>query len=211
MKNNSINEVNALDFIGEPIKAADILKAEEMLKMNYGIDYPTEKFSMLWEMIKEQGWTDYRLKETLKWFLRNKRYPNWTIADWFDYSVKLFSYAEYLDKLNINKGLNEQIEWYNLHGIYCWRYKDGTEIPLPKAEFKPIDKQFETANNEKDLVGGEVLLSTYSKFYQENMDLFTENEQKRIMKSLENKQFLSAGFIIEPKKQELEMTCKKMR
>lgn len=130
-----MNEINALDFIGKQLKPIDIMKAEEMLKMNYGIEYPAEKFSMLWEMIKEEHWTDYRLKAIMKWFLKNKRFPNWTIADWFDYGVKLYGYAEYLNKLHTNRGLNEQIEWYNINGVQCWKYKDGTELPFEKVNF----------------------------------------------------------------------------
>jgi hypothetical protein len=137
LKNNSEREINALDLIGNPVSAIELLKAEELLKMNYGVDYPKEKFSMLWEMIKEEGWTDIRLKETLKWFLKRKKFPNWTVADWFEYGTKLFNNAEYLKQLNeIGKSLNEQIEWYIINGVYLWKYKDGIELPFEKAVFK---------------------------------------------------------------------------
>lgn len=130
----NLGSINYLNLIGEPIKKQDILSAEEMLKMNYGVDYPAEKFSMLWQMIKEEGWTDHRLRETVKWFLKNKKFPNWTISDWFDYGVKLYSYNEYLKQLHENRGLNEQIEWYKINDVLCWKYIDGTELPFEQIK-----------------------------------------------------------------------------
>lgn len=130
----NLGSINYLNLIGEPIKKQDILSAEEMLKMNYGVDYPAEKFSMLWQMIKEEGWTDHRLRETVKWFLKNKKFPNWTISDWFDYGVKLYSYNEYLKVLHENRSLNEQIEWYKINGVMCWKYIDNVELPFEKIK-----------------------------------------------------------------------------
>lgn len=133
MKSNSPISANVLDLIGEKITKIDIVKAEEMLKLNFGVSYSKEKFALLWEMILEDGWTDYRLKETLKYFLKTKKYPNWTISDWFDYSCDVYNYAEYLVKLNENRQLNEQIEWYLINGVRVWKYKNGFSLP-----FEPI-------------------------------------------------------------------------
>lgn len=135
------DSINALQLIGKPLNAEDIVKAEEMIRMNYGIDYPKEKFAMLWEVIQEEGWTDYRLRETVKWFLKTKKFPNWTIADFFEFGVKLYSHNEYIRQLNENKNLNEEIEWYYVptgdgEKIMMWKYKDGVELPLEKVNIR---------------------------------------------------------------------------
>lgn len=129
--------INALDLVGNKISKADIVKSEEMIKLNFGINYPPEKFSLLWTLILEEGWTDYRLKETVKYFLKTKKYPNWTIADWFDYSVKLYNYSAYQKELMTNSKLNEQIEWYKISipdnkYIISWKYIDGHNLPFQK-------------------------------------------------------------------------------
>lgn len=127
------DSINALDFIGGKVTSEDILKAEEFLKMNFGVDYPKEKFSMLWEMIREEGWTSERLKQTLKNFLKTKKFATWTIADWFDYKIELYGYSEYLKKLNERgKTFNNEIEWYRVGGVPFWKYKDVTELPLER-------------------------------------------------------------------------------
>ena len=124
---------DALALIGESVTAQDCAQAESMLKMNYGIDYPKEKMNMLWSMIKEEGWSAEKLKATVKWFMKNKRYPNWTIADWFDYKVKLYPYSWYLKQVNEFGGdVNEQIERYRINGKVFYRYMDGTELPFEK-------------------------------------------------------------------------------
>ena len=123
--------INALDLIGEKVTTKDTFKAEEFLKMNYGVDYPTEKFNMLWSMIIEEGWTTERLNKTVKWFLKNKKFPNWTIADWFDYSVKLYPYSWYSKK--ISEGVKaEEMDCYKINGQCFWKLKDGTELPFDK-------------------------------------------------------------------------------
>lgn len=133
MQSNSPTSINVLGLIGNKSTKLDFLKAEEMLKLNFGVEYSKEKFAMLWEMILDEGWTDFRLKETVKHFLKTKKYPNWTISDWFDYSIDVHNYAEYLDKLNGNRQLNDQIEWYSINNIRVWKYRDGVSLPFPKV------------------------------------------------------------------------------
>jgi len=124
--------INALDLIGEPVQVSDCLKAEEFLKLNYGVDYPEEKFTMLWEMIREEKWTTARLNNTLKWFLKNKTFPNWTIADWFDYDVKLYSYSWYQEQ--IHKGVKDSdIQGYRINEKVLFKLKDNTELPFEKV------------------------------------------------------------------------------
>lgn len=133
LQSNSQISANALDFVGNKISKVDIIKAEEMLKLNFGINYSKEKFAMLWEMILEEEWTDFRLKETVKYFLKTKKYPNWTISDWFDYSQEVYCYNEYLSKLNENRQLNDQIEWYSINGVRVWKYKNGFSLPFERV------------------------------------------------------------------------------
>lgn len=133
MKKNTPSCVNALNLIGSKVSKADILKTEEMLKINFGVNYPKEKFTLLWKMILEEGWTDYRLQETVKYFLKNKKYPNWTIADWFDYGENLYNYHSYLEHLEQNSKLNEQIVWYKVNDVRVWKFDDGVNLPFERA------------------------------------------------------------------------------
>jgi hypothetical protein len=123
--------VSAFDLYGTSITAKDCIKAEELLKMNYGVDYPVEKFSMLWEMIQEEKWTAERLRAALKWFLKNKKWATWTIADWFDYDIKLFPHSWYVEK--INEGYKDSdFDCYKINGQALWTLKNGTELPFEK-------------------------------------------------------------------------------
>ena len=131
MENYSETGVNVFDLIGEPVTKKDLIKAEEFLKMNYGVDYPAEKFVMLWQMIAEEGWTTKRLQSTLKWFLKHKKYPNWTIADWFDYEVKVYPYSWYLKQVKeFGKEVNKQIEKYKINGKVFFCYSDTERLPF---------------------------------------------------------------------------------
>jgi hypothetical protein len=99
--------------------------------MNYGVDYPEEKFTMLWQMIIEDKWTSARLTATLKWFLKNKKFPNWTIADWFDYEVRLYPHSWYLKQVHeFGVGVNKQIEKYRVNGKILYKYQDTTQLPF---------------------------------------------------------------------------------
>jgi len=129
----SDNGINALTLIGEPATGKDFLKAEAFLKLNYGTEYPEEKFQMLWEMLVEEKWTAEQLMRTTKWFLKNKRYPNWTIADWFDYGVKLYPGSWYL--ANIAKGIpDKDMEAYRVNGVVLWKLNDGEVLPFERVK-----------------------------------------------------------------------------
>ncbi|MFC2084173.1 hypothetical protein ACFLS9_03870 [Bacteroidota bacterium] len=135
IKSCSDNGVNILDYIGEQATYDDFAQVKAMLKVNFGIDYPDEKFQLLFSLMQEEGWSKERLYKTTKWFLQNKRYPNWTISDWFDYAVKLYPYSKYCKEMDKNgKSLNDQIEWYKINGIALWKYKDGYELPFEKIK-----------------------------------------------------------------------------
>lgn len=136
------NGFNALDLMGEKISWSDIEKAEELIKINYGIDYPKEKLTVLWNMIKEANWTNERLERTVKWFLKTKKFPNWTIADWFEYEVKLYPHAWYLEQ--ISKGYkNDDLCAYKINGRVFWKFNDNVDLPFEKIvrEAMPGSKQ----------------------------------------------------------------------
>lgn len=125
--------VDALDLIGPPATAQDMNKAMAMIEMNYGVPAQDEKVLMLFEMIKEEGWSAERLKQTVRWFLKNKKFPNWTIADWFEYGVKMYPYSWYLEQ--ISKGANSNdLECYKVNGRILWKIKDGTELPFERVQ-----------------------------------------------------------------------------
>lgn len=124
-------EVSVFKLYGAPARLSDCVDAEELLKMNFGMDYPAQKFSMLWDMIIEEGWTKERLKSVLKWFLKNKKFPSWTIADWFDYDVKLYPYSWYQQK--ISEGAKDSdMQGYKINDKVLWCLK-GVDLPFEKV------------------------------------------------------------------------------
>lgn len=121
--------INALDLIGDRATPEDITKSIAMVEMNFGMESQDEKIQLLAEMIQEDGWSKARLERTLRWFLKSKKFPNWTIADWYDYGVKLYPYSWYLKM--INEGVKaEDMEGYRIKpGLILWKLKDGEELP----------------------------------------------------------------------------------
>lgn len=147
LQNVSANGVFALDLVGEPAKGADFAKTKQYLQMNYGVEYPREKFDMLFEMIAEEGWSQSRLAATLKWFLKNKKFAAWVIADWFEYGAKLFPFSWYREQLA--KGVkHEEMESYIINGVCLWKMKDGQELPFerlkPPKQEEPSEPEPET-------------------------------------------------------------------
>lgn len=137
------NGVNALDLIdGPPVSESTLVKSKIILEQNFGTEYSAEKWRMLAALIDEEGWTEERFQRTFKWFLKNKRFPAWTIADWFDYGVRIYPYTWYLEQVHKNgAAVNKQIEVYDLgNGVVGYRYADGETLPFPKwspGEAKP--------------------------------------------------------------------------
>lgn len=102
-----------------------------MIEANFGVNASDEKVIMLAEMIVEDGWSEYRLRQTLKWFLKNKKFATWTIADWYDYGVKLYPYSWCLEK--ISKGVPQSdMDGYRVGGQVLWKMKDGIDLPFEK-------------------------------------------------------------------------------
>lgn len=127
--------IQALDLIGDTVSDESLMKASAMLEQNFGKEYPIEKFQMLFQMIRDENWTDERFKRTLKWFLKTKYNQAWTIADWFQYEgVKLYPYAWYLEQVSkLGAKANSQIECYELSEnpkIIGYRFADGETLPF---------------------------------------------------------------------------------
>ena len=123
--------INALDLIGSKATPDDFIKAEVLIKTSFGVKYTKEKFSLLWELILEEGWTKERLNQTVKYFLKNKKFATWTIADWFDYTIKLYPYSWYLDQIHqFGSSANKTIERYRIQGKVLYRYYDGNILPF---------------------------------------------------------------------------------
>lgn len=108
--------------------------AKMLVEQNVGTETPKEKWMMLCQMIVEANWSEEKFQRTLKWFLLNKSYPAWTIADWFQYNVKLYP-VQWM-KNEIAKMGNPPEAWkkfdrYKVDGVVVCKWKDGVEIPLP--------------------------------------------------------------------------------
>ena len=137
LKHDSLNVietgVNALDLIpSEPVSTKVFVKARAALQANYGTEYSDEKMALLFDMIRDDGWSEEKFVRTLKWFMRNRPFPSWTIADWFAYSVKVFPRAWYLKQCT--EGRANEIETYLLDdGTYVYKFRDGEELPLKKV------------------------------------------------------------------------------
>jgi hypothetical protein len=130
--------VMAYDIIpSEPMKVETFDRARVFLQQNYGLDYPKEKFAMLFDLIREEGWTEARFQDTFKWFIKTKYNQAWTVSDWFQYGVKLYP-IEWM-KAEISKMGNPPNAWkkfdrYKIGGVFVCKFKDGVELPIEKME-----------------------------------------------------------------------------
>ena len=93
---------------------------------------------MLFEMIREEKWSEERFQRTLKWFLKTKYNQAWTMSDWFQYGVKLYPFAWVRQHCHKN-GLREvdfirTLDVYMVDGIRLYKQKDGVELPLEREK-----------------------------------------------------------------------------
>jgi len=138
------NGINALELIeSEEVRPETFSKAISILKGNYGADYSHEKALLLLEMIREEGWTEERFMRTFKWFLKNKPFPAWTIADWFQYGVRLYP-LEWANQQahEFGSGVWDRMDIYEVEStdgkkVLLFKWKDGEDVPLKKYEPKP--------------------------------------------------------------------------
>ena len=132
------NGVSAFDLVkSEPVKETSLAFAKEVLEQNFGTPIPNAKWMMLCQRIIEEDWSEERFKRTLNWFIDNKRFPSWVVADWFDYNVKLFPFQWVRQHCHKN-GLREvdfirTLDVYMVDGIRLYKMKDGIELPLERA------------------------------------------------------------------------------
>jgi hypothetical protein len=134
---HSSNEgVNALDLIqSEPLEKTDFMKAHALLEANYGTEYKREKMLLLLEMILEEGWTKERFQRTLRWFIKNKPFPAWTIADWFAYKIPVYGYSWYLAQCAQGYDVRKDMDIYELEdGTRVYRWHDEQELPFRKVD-----------------------------------------------------------------------------
>jgi len=128
--------VNGLDLIpSETVSGRDLIEATEILERNFGVRYDKQKIVDLFNIVKHEGWTAERFRRTFLWFLKNKRFPAWTIADFFDYQVPVFPYEWYLKQQNEAgpyRDVRLEMDAYRLPDgktiVYKW--KDGVELPF---------------------------------------------------------------------------------
>ena len=131
------NGVNALDLIGGRVADDTLTDAKYLIEQNYGTEYSDRKWIMLAQMIVDDGWTEERFKQTFKWFLKNKRFSAWTIADWFDFGVKLYPIEwmkREIAKMGNPEGAWKKFDRYRVNGVVLCKLKDGVELPLEKIE-----------------------------------------------------------------------------
>jgi hypothetical protein len=132
------NGVNALDLIpSEEVKTETLTRAIAMLQANFGTEFSSEKISLLFDMIRNEGWNEERFVRTLNWFLKNKKFPSWTISDWFEYGIKLYPRAWYLEQCNKAGGYAPSgIQFYKLpDGTIGYKFRDNEELPFEELHF----------------------------------------------------------------------------
>lgn len=132
-----LNGVDAFSLVNSPVVSpSTFTKAVAYLQQAYGVDYPKEKFSILFDLIVDDGWNEERFNRTLKWFLKTKYNQAWTIADWFQYGVKLYPFRWVREHCHKN-GLREidfirSLDVYMVDGVRLYKQKDGIDLPLEK-------------------------------------------------------------------------------
>ena len=134
--------VNALDLIGsKPVSSVSLAAGKVLLQQNYGIEIPKEKWMMLVSRILDEQWTEERFQMTLSWFIQNKKYPSWVVADWFDFGIRLYPFA-WVRKHCKDNGIREdhfiatQLDVYLVNGVRCYKYKDGVTLQLEREQVK---------------------------------------------------------------------------
>lgn len=107
-----------------------------MLEANYGTEYSTEKLTLLFDTFRQDGWSEERFLRTLKWFIRHKQFPAWTIADWYNFDgIRVYPYEWYLKQCREGLDVLAQMDVYRLpNGATVYKWKDGNDLPLPKRK-----------------------------------------------------------------------------
>jgi len=130
------NGINALELIeSPPVSSETFLQVRAMLEANFGKDYSNEKMALLFDMIRDDAWTEERFSRTLKWFLKTKHFRDWTVADWFSYAIKVYPYSWYLEQVKkCGQAVNMQIQNLRLSDdTVVFRYRDHEILPFEEV------------------------------------------------------------------------------
>ncbi|GEM_PF-2501079 len=134
---------NALELVASPlVTSKDLVKAQYDLEINFGTEYDKNKMVQLFAVMQSDNWTRLRFQRTFQWFLRNKRYPAWTIADWYEFGIKVYPEAWAYHKIGLEPHYNRKsFDWYKLStGEIVCKFQDGIELPLEKYEFPALSE-----------------------------------------------------------------------
>ncbi len=83
----------------------------------------------LYDMIREEGWTEHRFANTCAWIAKNIPFANLTANDFFRAPMsRLKPYRG---------GTPGAIDIYKIEGKYFWKERDGQELPFEKVNLKP--------------------------------------------------------------------------
>lgn len=126
---------NAYELVpGKTITEHDFKAVANMLRLNYGAEYSQEKFVMLVSMMAEDGWSGEKLRAASKWFMRTKKFPAWTVADWYEYDRVTMVYPHSWYQRQIAEGRkDEEMIAYEVNHVLCWKLRDGEPMPLQEA------------------------------------------------------------------------------
>ena len=140
------NGVNALSLIESvPVSATTFTRAKAMLEANFGGPIGEEKMALFFDLCREERWSEEQFLRTFKWFLKNKPFPAWTIADWFQYGVRVYPYAWYLDqqsKAGPYVDVLQQMDRYKLpDGTIVFKWSDGQDLPFEEIVAEKKSRQ----------------------------------------------------------------------
>lgn len=148
VKEKGINPINALDLFDIPIDEQVRRYVKMALTVNYRLEPGANEYNydLLFSQIEQAGWNAIRLKTTLDYFLQNKLYSTWTVADWFQYKQTLYPYSWYMDMIQKHgKNINKELVSYKINGFmyYCKKGDITIDLPYEKidlAEYEDIQK-----------------------------------------------------------------------
>jgi len=140
------------DLYDEPISLQSFTDCIERLGANYGINYFQDqngKVLLLFEEITRAGWSNDRLKETIRWLIHQNKFATWTLADFFSAPLaKIYPYSKYLsERQEKGNALNLEINWYIINGSAYWAYKISGDLPFPKND-NPKPEKISTPQKE---------------------------------------------------------------
>ena len=128
--------VSLFDLVDSPpVSRAAFARGLAVLQANFGTEYSPEKTAVLFDMIREDEWTESRFNSTLAWFVKSKKFPSWTVSDWFDHDVKLYPYSWMLKQVAAGVDAKTDLEiWEVEYNVFGWKMRDGVPLPFLKRE-----------------------------------------------------------------------------